>query len=90
MQSDGPEVRQISFWADGGIFWNFDGDFVALVLVRECFDVGQWSGNTALCVPLIVTELGALGFFLQRFTFHVLLLTSSLDLFHPFHLADFF
>jgi hypothetical protein len=56
VQGDGSEIRQAGLWADRCIFRDFDGDFVALVLVRECFDVGQWSGNTAFCMPLVVAE----------------------------------
>ena len=55
-QGDGAEVRKAGLWADGGIFWNFDRDVVAPVLVRKCFDVRQWGGNAALCMPLIVSQ----------------------------------
>ena len=86
MQRDGAEIRQAGLRADRGIFRDLDGDFVALVLVRECFDVRQWNGNTALCMVLVIAMLCGLRFSFCRFTFHV---SRRLDLFHPLHLADF-
>lgn len=57
VQGDGSEIRQAGLWADRCIFRDFDGDFVALVLVRECFNVRKRSSDAALSMPLIVSQL---------------------------------
>ncbi len=57
VQGDGSEIRQAGLWADRCIFRDFDGDFVAFVLVRECFNVRKRSSDAALSMPLIVSQL---------------------------------
>ena len=57
VHGDSAEIWKAGLWADRCIFWDLDGDFVALVLVRECFNVGKWSSYPALSMPLVIPQL---------------------------------
>ncbi len=54
VQRDGAEIRQIRFGANRRVLWNFDGNFISLILIREGFDLRQRCRNAALRMPLIV------------------------------------
>lgn len=54
VQRDGAEIRQICFGANRRVLWNFDGNFISLILIREGFDLGQGGSDAASGMPLIV------------------------------------
>lgn len=54
VQRDGAEIRQIRFGANRRVLWNFDGNFISLVLIGEGFDLGQGGGDTTFGMLLIV------------------------------------
>jgi len=44
---DGPEIRQACLWANGGIFWNFNGNAVSGILVGPGFQSRELGCQTA-------------------------------------------
>src|SRR5689334_16456441 len=56
VDSNGAEIGQACFGANGRVFRNFNRDLISLVLIREGLDSRQGSRNAALRMPFVVPE----------------------------------
>ena len=54
VKSNRSKIRQPGFGANRGVFGNDDRNFVSLILVRKRFDIGQWRGNSAYGMSLVI------------------------------------
>lgn len=61
VECDRAEIGKAGLGTDGGVLGDFNGDLITLVLIGECFDVGQWRGEATLGVPFIVAQLRVLS-----------------------------
>lgn len=54
MQCNGPEVRQVSFWANRRVLGDLNRNFISLILIREGLDIWERSVDSTSRMTLVV------------------------------------
>lgn len=85
------EVREPCFWTNRRVLRDLDRDLIALVLVRERFDIRERSRDSAFRMALAIAETGLLLFHSHTVRWSDAKVKPEVSyLLHPVRVTDFF